>query len=213
MRQDNELRQKLPPATENAVERFAPCMRQVMADGVATDEQRQLDPRELPADSWMPQRRTFRARRQVAASGAARIAKSDWHHGDACLVIERIPPDPHPISQSLAALVVEGKPRLVCAYARRLTDDEELGRGSAANDRPWFKRQVCPAKRASADLLEELCKIALRVHAPSLRQLVARPRAGGRVDLPPPDHYKKSGIRRVPLFGGGVAEWLKAAVC
>jgi hypothetical protein len=108
-------------------------VRQIAVDRVLTYEEREFDCGEERAQSGMPQRCAFTARRQVCALGIAPgIAETYGHDCHPALVVEDCAIERQPYAQSVTAAVVKRKPALMGANSWRLTDDQELGGWSTA---------------------------------------------------------------------------------
>src|SRR5262249_20231649 len=123
---------------------------------IGADEQRQRDVGQLPQDASMPERRTFLARRKVAAVPIdARVAEPHGHNGDTRLVVEGFTVEMQPVSQAGAAAVVPGNAALVHFRAGRLADDEEARARLGPQHRARSQRQGVGADAAGADFAEQ----------------------------------------------------------
>src|SRR5690242_2127002 len=114
------------------------------------DEDGQTKVGELGEKALVPERSTFRSRRQIFAFWSSRIAKS---HRDKCnsrRIIEDFFVQPGPLSEAVAALVAPGDATFVNLGARRLTDDDDAGLGSCLNNWPWSVRQMSCTQLAAA---------------------------------------------------------------
>jgi hypothetical protein len=108
----------------------------------------------------VPTRRAFTARREVAAPGiAAGIAKTDRHDRDARLVVKSLAIEGQPFAQPVAAAIIERKAGIVDPRPRRLADDKQPGRRSAAQDRPGSERQMGRADRTFLDVFDQTVEV------------------------------------------------------
>src|ERR1700737_2300749 len=69
---------------------------QVVGLSMTADQQGQSNIRHCLKQARMPKRRAFRARRQIAVSSFARIAKSSWNDGDAPHIVKLLRRKLHP---------------------------------------------------------------------------------------------------------------------
>lgn len=192
-----------------------PALRQVMPDRIAADQQGQLDLGEIRAQSWMPERRAFRPRRQIpAARIAAGIAETHTHNRDAGLVVEGVAVEHEPLAQPVAAPVVEGKPGFVHPRAGRLADDQKPRFGPAAHQGlgPSGSPAQCLHARISAISRSNSPGETVGRGCMTPQYLTAAFGAAELTCLGPLTRFVAAYAVH-PLIGGGVAEWLKAAVC
>jgi hypothetical protein len=155
VRQREELRQVFAVRAHGLRQGFFAPLAEVVGLRVHAHEQREPDARQRGAETRLPQRCAFRARRQVAALAGPGIAKAGGQDRDPTRVVELRAVHAQPGAQLLAGRVVPGDAGLVHAPPRRLADDHQARARAHQEHRPRPERQVRRAHAAGARLLDQ----------------------------------------------------------
>ena len=142
MWQWNVLWSVFPPGPGRFGQRRLAAAGEKMTLRILTDEQRQLNPRQLGQQMIEPQRRALTAWRHVAAVASPRITIAHGNDGDTRLIIKDILFHAHPGAQTLTTGVTPRNAGRVHADAGRLSNDENTSRLTGTQHRARAERQM-----------------------------------------------------------------------
>src|SRR6476646_11933675 len=150
MWQWNVLRSVFPPGLGRFGQRRLAAASQKMTLRILTDEQRQLNLRQLGQQMIEPQRRALTPWRHVAVVSPAWITIAHRNDGDARLIIKDVRVNAHPGAQALTTRVSPRNAGGVHADAGCLANDEDTSRLTGTQHRTRAERQMRFAGAAAA---------------------------------------------------------------